>query len=72
MTLCATRLQLPVAQGIRAVLQRPFMNCLKINIVSFLIILLPCAGFAAITVDGHIDEPDWQNAQSFSDFVVIL
>jgi hypothetical protein len=34
-------------------------------------LLLPCVGFAAITVDGRIDEPDWQNAQSFSDFVVI-
>jgi len=70
MTLCANRLQLPVAQGIMAVLQRPFMNYLKINILTCLIILLPCAGFAAITMDGQIDEPEWQNAQSFSDFVV--
>jgi hypothetical protein len=48
------------------------MNYLKINILSFLVIMLlhPCVGFAAITVDGRIDEPDWQNAQAFSDFVV--
>lgn len=49
------------------------MKYLKIHVISFLVIilLLPRAGLGAITVDGRIDEPDWQNAQSFSDFVVI-
>ena len=49
------------------------MNFLKIKILSLLVmlLLLPCIGFAAITVDGRIDEPDWESAQRFSDFVVI-
>jgi len=31
----------------------------------------PCVGFAAINVDGLLDESEWGEAQSFRDFVVI-
>ncbi|MBN1626904.1 MAG: hypothetical protein JW944_10305 [Deltaproteobacteria bacterium] len=49
------------------------MKYLNIKIFSLLVmvLLLPFTGFAAITVDGRVDEPDWESAQSFSDFVVI-
>lgn len=29
-------------------------------------LLLPLAASAAITTDGHLDEPEWQQAQHFS------
>ncbi len=35
-----------------------------------MLLLLPCSGIASITVDGHINEPDWESAQVFSDFIV--
>ncbi|MDB9823293.1 DUF5916 domain-containing protein [Deltaproteobacteria bacterium] len=34
-------------------------------------LLAPRAGFAAINVDGRLDESEWTGAQSFSDFLVI-
>ena len=33
--------------------------------------LFPSFLLAAITVDGKLDEPEWQNAQSISDFVTV-
>jgi len=34
-------------------------------------IFLPCEGYAAVNVDGKLDEPEWASAQRFTDFVVI-
>ena len=33
--------------------------------------LFPSFLLASITVDGKLDEPEWQNAQSISDFVTV-
>ena len=33
--------------------------------------LFPSFLFASITVDGKLDEPEWQKAQSISDFVTV-
>ena len=48
------------------------MNCLKLNLL-FLIVLLffPCSAFAAIDIDGRLNEPEWANAQRFKDFAVV-
>jgi hypothetical protein len=49
------------------------MHFLKIKILITVTLLLffPCIGFAAINVDGHLDESEWSGAQSFPDFLVI-
>ena len=45
------------------------MNHKKILVLVFS--LFPSFLFAAITIDGKLDEPEWQNAQSISDFVTV-
>jgi hypothetical protein len=49
------------------------MNYFMIRILFFsvLLLFLPGIVFAAIKVDGHLDEPEWTGAQSFQDFAVI-
>ena len=39
--------------------------------LALVISLFPSFLLAAITVDGKLDEPEWQNAQSISDFVTV-
>jgi len=34
-------------------------------------LFIPCVVSAAINVDGHLDEPEWADAQGFNKFVVI-
>ena len=44
---------------------------IKILSLSIAALLLPCLVYGEINVDGIIDEPEWEEAQSFRDFVVI-
>ena len=48
-------------------------NFILIKIALILIVTLvePCIGFAAIDVDGCLNEPEWEEAKVFRDFVVI-
>ena len=52
-----------------------FVQCRKIITLFFLLtvvcLLGPIAAFAAINVDGRIDEPEWATAQRFKDFAVV-
>lgn len=34
-------------------------------------IFSPCKGYPAVNVDGRLDEPEWEHAQKFTQFVVI-
>jgi hypothetical protein len=36
-----------------------------------LLLILPCVSYGAINVDGLINEGEWEDAQSFKDFVVV-
>lgn len=35
-------------------------------------IFLTCEGYAAVNVDGQLDEPEWEHAQRFTEFVVTV
>lgn len=47
-------------------------NCIfKVFVLlSIVWIFLPCRGYSAINVDGKMDEPEWANAEKFTEFVV--
>jgi hypothetical protein len=48
-------------------------NCIFKAVLLFFVvwIFLPCEGSAAINVDGRLDEPEWADAQRFTEFVVV-
>ena len=48
-------------------------NCIfKVVLFFFVVrIFLPCEGSAAINVDGRLNEPEWADAQRFTEFVVV-
>lgn len=48
------------------------IRTIKISISLFVLLsLLPIVGFAEIKVDGNLDESEWEDAQTFRDFVLI-
>ena len=49
------------------------MHSIKIKVLFTITLFLffPCIGSAAITVDGHLDESEWADAQTFNNWVVI-
>ncbi len=47
------------------------MHSIRLLFLLTLFLFSPCIGSAAINVDGHLDETEWSDSQSFSDLVVI-